>query len=153
MDHNSGIWFYGLAGSGKTFASQAIAKVIDHSFVIDGDDVRKHISFDLGYSSADRSIQLKRVLGIARLAISNRCFPVISTVTMSKDIYQESMAADIDVVLIERPQKIVHNLRSIYHSDRNVVGVDIALEKIDTHSIFNDGTEQFSKLVVKYATK
>ena len=153
MKHNSGIWFYGLSGSGKTFASQTVAKVIDHSFVIDGDDVRKFVSFDLGYSSADRLIQLKRVLGIAKLAISNRCFPVVSTVTMSKDIYYESLTADIEVVLIDRPFEIVRNLRSIYQSDRDVVGVDIALEKIDTHSIPNDGTEQFVKSVVKYVTE
>ena len=153
MHRNSGIWFYGLAGSGKTFASQVVAKVIDHPFVVDGDEVRKLISFDLGYSSAERLIQLKRVLGIAKLAIASRCFPVISTVTMTQDIHHDSIEAGIDVVLIERSMEVVQNLRSIYQSGSDVVGVDIAFEKIDTSSIFNDGTERFAESVVKYATK
>ena len=153
MGHNSGIWFYGLAGSGKTYASRAVTEVVESSIVIDGDDVRKFISTDLGYSAAERSIQLRRVLGIARLAILNRCFPVISTVTMSQDIYRDCIAENIGVVLIERPMEIVQNLRSIYRSGRDVVGVDIALEKIDTRSIFNDGSERFVKSVIEYVTK
>ena len=55
----TGIWFFGLAGAGKTFASQICGNLIDRSFLIDGDDVRKFVSFDLGYSEIDREIQIK----------------------------------------------------------------------------------------------
>ena len=39
-----GIWLYGLAGSGETFTSHILNKKLDNSFIIDGDEVRKHIS-------------------------------------------------------------------------------------------------------------
>ena len=44
-------------------------QLLRKTFVIDGDDVRKLISFDLGYTSAEREIQIKRVFGLAKLAI------------------------------------------------------------------------------------
>ena len=61
-----GIWFYGLSGTGKTFSSKFIKKIIKkNSIVLDGDDVRKYISLDLGYAEKDRKIQIKRILGIS----------------------------------------------------------------------------------------
>ena len=84
----NGIWFFGLAGVGKTFATQICRNLIDRSFLIDGDEVRKFISFDLGYSESDREIQIKRVLGLAEIAIKNDRVPLVSTVTMSKEVSQ-----------------------------------------------------------------
>ena len=50
-------------------------------FIIDGDIVRKFISYDIGYSIKDREIQISRILGIIKLALINnliqmggRCF-------------------------------------------------------------------------------
>ena len=56
-----GIWFYGLSGSGKTYASKLILKENKNSFLIDGDDVRKFLSQDLNYSLQDRKIQIRRI--------------------------------------------------------------------------------------------
>lgn len=67
----NGIWFFGLAGAGKTFASQVYADIISESFIIDGDDVRNLISFDLDYSASKRAIQIKRVLGLAEITVKN----------------------------------------------------------------------------------
>ena len=78
-----GIWFYGYAGSGKTLASNYIKEFFPNPFLIDGDSVRKLISTDLNYSKRERVIQINRVLGIARLAISNKCFPISTTVSMT----------------------------------------------------------------------
>ena len=54
-----GIWLYGLSGSGKTFISKSLRKKIKNSVVVDGDIVRKHISFDLGYSKSERDTNFK----------------------------------------------------------------------------------------------
>ena len=64
-----GIWFFGLSGSGKTFASNILRKNIKNSVIIDGDKVRKYISSDLNYTKKDRSIQIQRVLGLAKFLI------------------------------------------------------------------------------------
>ena len=45
-----GIWLFGYSGTGKSFVSKNIKNKIDRSIEIDGDQVRKYVSFDLGYS-------------------------------------------------------------------------------------------------------
>ena len=65
----SGIWFYGMSGSGKTFATKIIAKKKKNSILIDGDDVRKFLSQDLGYNINERKIQIRRVFGITKIAL------------------------------------------------------------------------------------
>ena len=81
-----GIWFYGLSGSGKTYASKVLNKKIGNSIIIDGDIVRKYISWNLGYSKADREIQIKRVYGIGKIAIKSDIFPIISTVYFNNQL-------------------------------------------------------------------
>ena len=81
-----GVWFYGLSGSGKTIASKILKKKIDKSIVLDGDKIRKWISFDLGYKLSDRKIQIKRVFGIAKIAIDSKVFPIVSTVYMNEKL-------------------------------------------------------------------
>ena len=81
-----GIWFYGFSGSGKTYISKILKKKLKNSVVVDGDNVRKLISNDLGYSKAHRKIQIKRIYGISKLIIESDKFPIISTVFMSKKI-------------------------------------------------------------------
>ena len=56
MHKFKGIWFFGLSGSGKSFASSYLNELIDNSFIIDGDTVRTLISNDLGYDIKSREI-------------------------------------------------------------------------------------------------
>ena len=83
-----GVWFFGLSKSGKTFSSRYLKKKIKNNFLVDGDIIRKKISFDLGYKISDRKIQLERLLGISEISIQNNCFPIVSSVYMTKIIYQ-----------------------------------------------------------------
>lgn len=148
MYRQSGIWFYGLAGSGKTFASTIIADKLTNAFVIDGDEVRRHVSFDLGYHKSDRLIQLQRVLGLAELVIKNNFYPVISTVSMSSNILERCNELRLQVVQIVRPfdQLMLHR-PSLYASGEDVVGKQITQEKLDTKIINNDGSIDFKTLI------
>ena len=67
-----GIWFFGMSGVGKTYISQNLHKKIKDSVLVDGDDVRKNISTDLGYIKEDRVKQIKRVLGICKIIIKSK---------------------------------------------------------------------------------
>ena len=79
-----GIWFYGMSNSGKSFASRYIKKKIKKkNVIIDGDEVRKLVSFDLGYTLKDRKIQILRVFGLAKILTNSKIFPIISTVYMN----------------------------------------------------------------------
>ena len=148
----TGIWFFGLAGAGKTLASQICGKLIDRSFLIDGDDVRKLVSFDLGYSESDREVQIKRVLGLAEIAIKNEQVPIVSTVTMSKEISQSCNQLSFAMAHIIRPIDQLREVRDIYEADRNVVGIDIQQKNLGIQKIFNTGDENFES-VIKHFVK
>lgn len=81
-----GIWFFGLSGSGKSIATKFLYKIIKNAVIVNGDIVRKYISFDLGYDLKDRKIQVKRLYGIAKLVLKSNKFPIVSGVYFEKKI-------------------------------------------------------------------
>ena len=144
-ENSNGIWFFGRAGAGKTFASQVCNEIIDNDFIIDGDDVRELISFDLGFSKSDREIQIKRVMGLAEIAIKNNQVPIVSTVTMSEGIHRRCQQLGIGVVNIVRPTDQLHKVREIYATHSNVVGKDIKEYASETMKLYNNGTAEFEE--------
>ena len=142
-ENSNGLWFFGQAGAGKTFASEVCDKIIDNAFIIDGDEVRKLISFDLGFSKSDREIQIKRVLGLAEIAIKNNRLPIVSTVTMSVGVHRRCQQLGINVVNIVRPVDHLHKVREIYATQSNVVGKDLKEYASETVMLYNNGTAEF----------
>lgn len=140
-----GIWFIGLAGVGKSFASNFIKKKIKNSITIDGDIVRKLISFDLGYNLEDREIQITRMLGIGEICIKSKKFPIISTVYMNNKTYKKAKKLGIDVIQIERQMKDLKKIRKLYGRKKNVVSKDIKYPKMKLKKLFNFGDSNFIK--------
>ena len=72
--HRSAIlWFTGLSGSGKSTLSHAIE---DHlyrqgvrTYVLDGDNIRKGLCKDLGFTDADRTENIRRIGEVSRLML------------------------------------------------------------------------------------
>lgn len=69
------LWFTGLSGSGKSTLSHAVE---DHlhkndvrTFVLDGDNVRKGLCKDLGFSDADRTENIRRIGEVANLLMQS----------------------------------------------------------------------------------
>tara|TARA_B100001123_G_C15129801_1_gene954822 strand:- start:220 stop:684 length:465 start_codon:yes stop_codon:yes gene_type:complete len=144
-----GIWFYGLSGSGKTFASKIILRNITKSIQIDGDEVRKHISFDLGYNIRDRKIQIRRILGLVKISLKSKLFPVASSVYMDKEVARELKKLGVDLIKIERDLRKIIKKHKTYKNKKNVVGRDISLKKISSTLIYNSGGKKFCKAVKK----
>jgi len=70
--HFGGIlWFTGLSGSGKSTLAKLLQKrLFDkgyHVFALDGDNIRKGLNRDLGFSPQDRSENVRRVGEVAAL--------------------------------------------------------------------------------------
>ena len=145
-----GLWFYGLAGSGKTFASSQVCSFIDHSFVIDGDIVRKFVSTDLAYCATDRAIQIRRIFGIGKIAIENGMFPIMSSVFMSDDLVLKCASEKIAVIQIKRPFEQLQKVRDLYREEKNVVGADLPLADLNTPTLKNDGTGSFALMLIDY---
>ncbi len=80
-------WLTGLSGAGKTTLAEALAVVLRTQgyavCVLDGDELRKGLSADLGFSFADREEQSRRVAELARLLNSNGILAIVSLVSPS----------------------------------------------------------------------
>jgi adenylyl-sulfate kinase len=65
------LWLTGLSGAGKTTIAQAVLKRLLEqgraAVVLDGDDLRRGLCSDLGFSAADRAENLRRTAEVARL--------------------------------------------------------------------------------------
>jgi len=144
MDYK-GIWLFGLSGAGKTFSSNYISTKIENSFLIDGDEVRRLISFDLGYDVYSRITQLNRLLGLSNLAVINNCFPICSSVYMTEEIQQKLHKNNILLVKIERDLSNLKQDNPTYLNSNNVVGVDIDYPEFSHKTIINLGGSKFCK--------
>ena len=67
------LWFTGLSGSGKsTLAGALEVELIQrgiHTYLLDGDNVRHGLCSDLGFATADRQENLRRVGEVAKLMV------------------------------------------------------------------------------------
>ena len=71
----SAVWLTGLSGSGKTTIAEGLReRLLDQGRrveVLDGDEVRKGLSADLGFSESDRKEHNRRVIYVAKLLAKN----------------------------------------------------------------------------------
>jgi len=79
------VWLTGLSGSGKSTVAYALEqKLIEAGrlcYVLDGDDIRRGLSGDLGFTAIDRQENIRRVAEVARLF--NRAGMIIITAFIS----------------------------------------------------------------------
>lgn len=69
------LWFTGLPSAGKSTIAHALAEQLraegQRVQVLDGDEVRPHLSAGLGFSRADRDLNVTRIGWVARLLASH----------------------------------------------------------------------------------
>jgi adenylylsulfate kinase len=94
------LWFTGLPSSGKSTIAHALADRLTgpgHRIqVLDGDDVRQHLSQGLGYSREDRDINVRRIGWVARLLASHGVVvlvPVIAPYADARKAVRDDHAA------------------------------------------------------------
>lgn len=71
--HSFLIWFTGLSGSGKSTIANALEiELLNkniHTYLLDGDNVRKGMNSDLSFSPEDRTENIRRIAEMANLMI------------------------------------------------------------------------------------
>lgn len=71
--HSFLIWFTGLSGSGKSTIANALEialfKKNIHTYLLDGDNVRKGMNSDLSFSPEDRTENIRRIAEMSNLMI------------------------------------------------------------------------------------
>jgi bifunctional enzyme CysN/CysC len=79
------VWFTGLSAAGKS----TIANLVDqrlyalgrHTYVLDGDNVRKGLSRDLGFTDADRTENIRRIAEVAKLMLDAGLIVLVSFIS------------------------------------------------------------------------
>ncbi|MEM4400224.1 MAG: adenylyl-sulfate kinase [Candidatus Nitrosocaldus sp.] len=79
------IWLTGLSGSGKTTIARELQKrLLTMNYkaeLLDGDEVRRNLSPDLGFSKQDREMHAKRVVYISKLLTRNGIISIVSLIS------------------------------------------------------------------------
>jgi adenylyl-sulfate kinase len=73
-------WFTGLSGAGKS----TIAEIVDRGRyveLLDGDEVREHLSKGLGFSKEDRDTNIRRIGFVASLLARNGVIAVTAAIS------------------------------------------------------------------------
>jgi adenylylsulfate kinase len=87
------VWLTGLSGSGKTTICQAVAKELIRRKlpveVLDGDDVRKNLTSDLGFTKTDRDDNVHRIGYVAHLLARNGIIVMVAVISPYYDTRQE----------------------------------------------------------------
>jgi sulfate adenylyltransferase len=91
------LFFTGLSGAGKSTIAQAvIAQLLEHTSrpvtVLDGDEVRKHLSRGLGFSREDRAANVARIGYVASEIVRHGGIAVCAPIAPYADARAESRA-------------------------------------------------------------
>ncbi len=68
------LWFTGLSGSGKSTLANEVEYILNkkyrvHTYLLDGDNIRKGLNRDLGFSQRDREENIRRISEVVRLFV------------------------------------------------------------------------------------
>jgi adenylyl-sulfate kinase len=78
------IWLTGMSGAGKSTVAQALKTRLErgHSVeILDGDEVREHLSKGLTFSKEDRDINVRRIGFVARLLAKHGVIVVTAAIS------------------------------------------------------------------------
>lgn len=79
------IWLTGLPAAGKSTTAQALRDLLEQQdrrvAILDGDDLRKGLNSDLGFSDADRTENVRRTAEVARIVSGLGIVAIVSLIS------------------------------------------------------------------------
>lgn len=82
------IWFTGLSGSGKSTVANLLEQKLvangQHTYLLDGDNVRHGLCGDLGFSDKDRVENIRRISEVAKLFVDSGCLVLTAFISPFK---------------------------------------------------------------------
>jgi adenylylsulfate kinase len=166
------LWFTGLPSAGKSTIAHALAEQLrtagERVQVLDGDDVRPHLSAGLGFSRQDRDINVTRIGWVARMLASHGVIvlvPVIAPYAEARDAVRDDhdrVAVPFAEVHVATPLEIAEarDVKGLYARARRgelrgLTGVDDPYEVptqaelvVDTGSVDLETAVQMSKALL-----
>lgn len=160
------VWLTGLPGSGKSTIADAFEHHLHamglHTYVLDGDNVRKGLNKDLGFTPEDRSENVRRVAEIAKLMLDAGLIVIVALVSpfrshrrAARDIFDDG---DFIEVFVDTPADICvqRDPKGLYakaHAGAipNMTGVGQAYEPPETPEVILDGTADLGAAAARLA--
>jgi len=90
------VWFTGLSGAGKSTIANALKDELAargrHVELLDGDEVRTHLSKGLGFSKEDRDTNIRRIGYVARLVARSGGVAITAAISPYREVRDEIRA-------------------------------------------------------------
>lgn len=127
------IWLIGLSGSGKSFYADKIYKELQKKnkkvIIIDGDEIRKYITYDLKYNLKDREKNSKVIQKICNFLEKKGFIVICAILSIIKKHQKENhkLYKKYVQVYIKANKNTIfkNNNKKIYSLKKNIVGKDI----------------------------
>lgn len=91
------LWFTGMSGAGKSSLSVPVAERLRAAGlpveVLDGDEVRTHLSAGLTFSKEDRDVNVRRIGYVARLLARNGAIAITALISPYRSLREEQKQA------------------------------------------------------------
>ena len=161
------VWFTGLSGAGKSTIASALqaelARRGRHSELLDGDEVRTHLSKGLGFSKEDRDTNIRRIGYVARLVARSGGVAITAAISPYREIRDEVRGQTPNFVevfvrcpletLVERDVKGLYR-KAIAGEISNFTGVsDPYEEPLHPEVVCDTATESVEQSVAKVLDK
>ncbi|MGC2399412.1 MAG: adenylyl-sulfate kinase [Acidobacteriaceae bacterium] len=79
------LWLTGLPGAGKSTIANLLEKHLfasgRHTYILDGDNLRRGLNRDLGFSQADRVENIRRAMEVARLCVDAGLVVIVALIS------------------------------------------------------------------------
>ena len=165
------IWFIGISGSGKTTLGKLVYKKLNKKIkniiYIDGDEFRNLMGNDLGYKSADRDKNAKRLIKFIKFLSSQKInvvcaanltkkkYQLHARKVLGKQYYEIFVKTSLKTLIEKRDYKKLYK-KALEKKIKNVVGIDIKYDEPKKSNLIIENEEKrknFSKIVDKIINK
>nr|WP_281201734.1 adenylyl-sulfate kinase [Pseudohongiella acticola] len=123
------LWLTGLSGAGKTTIANQVAQSLRDTgracYILDGDNVRKGLCQDLGFSDSDRVENIRRVAEVARLMMDAGLIVIVALISpfrAERDAARNTIGNDRFIeVYIDTPLAVAEqrDVKGLYKKARN----------------------------------
>ena len=163
------LWFTGLSGSGKSTIANLVEKKLhamgNHTYLLDGDNVRHGLNKDLGFTDVDRVENIRRIGEVAHLMVDSGLIVLtafISPFRAERNMVREMLGEDEFIeVFVETPLEVCEqrDIKGLYKKARagelkNFTGIDSPYEvpenaEIHVNTVDNTAAEAAEFIVEK----